>query len=179
MSIPRLPCGCPWHRGSEGRSVLRRWRNALAVTVLVGAALTAPASAQDDPQGGQGAEPGVTVAPSVEDEAAAERRLRMALVNAGAAWAAPAADLATWLEVRSRFMEASSLRRRVRGADPTTENCVLEARAGPFEIRRTIRVGPYSNLCISTRIANADRRPHRVALQTHPELARIPFARAP
>ncbi len=129
MSIPRRSRGRPWRQGSQGRLLMRRWTTAFAVTVLVGAALSVPARAQDDPQGGQGVEPGVTVAPSVEDEAAAERRLRMALVNAGAAWAAPAADLAAWLEARSRFMEASSLRRRVRGADPTTENCVLEARA--------------------------------------------------
>jgi len=45
----------------------------------------------------------------------------------------------------------------------------LTASAGPLRIERRVQIGPYSRLRITTRCTNRDDRPHRVALQTHPE----------
>jgi len=99
----------------------------LSIAVLVTLAVLTPAFAQEDPASGENADPGAEV--SVADEEADERRLRLALVAAADAWEAPAAELATWLEARRRYMEAASLRRRLRAADPSADNCVSEARA--------------------------------------------------
>jgi tetratricopeptide (TPR) repeat protein len=88
--------------------------------------LATPAFAQDEP-----APAGEEAAPAVEaaDEETEERRLRLALYEAGDAWQPAATALAAWLEPRGRFMEAAGLRRRLRIDAPSAETCAAEAAA--------------------------------------------------
>jgi len=104
--------------------IARFVRVALLVVVTALSAAALPALAQDDPAPAPEAD-----TDAAADEAAEERRLRLALVDSGDEWEAPAGELATWLEARWRFMEAAGLRRRLRAADPSAATCAAEARA--------------------------------------------------
>jgi tetratricopeptide (TPR) repeat protein len=97
-------------------------RRAVAALVLVGALAGVPYDARAQ-------EP--TTEEALAAEAAEEQALREAYKNAAddATRVTAAKALATWLEERARFLDASGLRKIVRQAEPTAENAAAEARA--------------------------------------------------
>ncbi len=158
---PRPPSGAPRRRGSR-----RGWSEA-----------SNPAAAQP------GAAKVVTLrgrrAVRLENEwarvtvfpDAGARIAEYALKAIGANAFRPETGYEDWLRCdgRRRWPDLSRLRFKatLRTGAAAAE---FSADAPPLAVTRTVELGPGSRLVISTRLTNRDSRPHRVALQTHPEL---------